>query len=265
MWKKILTIIASLMLIVGLGFLLFPPISNLIGKQQAESISDTFDRSKASAVKTYKDVETAEEAREEGYIDEEGYPINEEGERVSDEKIVFAVDLERLYADSVAYNNNLKKGQGTVDDLDYSDPALSLEDYGIFDGVYCYISAPTIGMRLPVYLGANDYMMSYGAAHLASTSLPLDDKNTNCAIAGHTGYIGRIFFDNLRGLAIGDTVTITNYWDEIDYRVIETKVVSPYDSSDVYIKKDRQVLTLITCISAGNGLFNRYLVICEKD
>ena len=142
---------------------------------------------------------------------------------------------------------------------------LDLSDYGIYDGVYCYISAPTIGMRLPVYLGANDYMMSYGAAHLASTSLPLNDTNTNCAIAGHTGYIGRIFFDNLRGLSIGDTVTITNYWDQIDYQVIETKVVLPNNSSDVYIKKDRQLLTLITCVPAGNGLFNRYLVICEKQ
>lgn len=265
MWKKILTIIASLMLLTGMGFLLFPPVSNHIGKLQAESISDTFDKSKESAVETYKDVETAEEAREKGYIDEEGYQINEEGVRISEERIVFAVDLERLYNDSVAYNNRLKKGQGTVYDLDYSEAVLDLSDYGIYDGVYCYISAPTIGMRLPVYLGANDYMMSYGAAHLASTSLPLNDTNTNCAIAGHTGYIGRIFFDNLRGLSIGDTVTITNYWDQIDYQVIETKVVLPNNSSDVYIKKDRQLLTLITCVPAGNGLFNRYLVICEKQ
>ena len=64
MWKKILTIIASLMLLTGMGFLLFPPVSNHIGKLQAESISDTFDKSKESAVETYKDVETAEEARE---------------------------------------------------------------------------------------------------------------------------------------------------------------------------------------------------------
>lgn len=264
MWRKILTIIATIMLVVGLGFLLFPPISNFFGKMQAESISDAFDRSKSSVVEEYKDTKTAKEAHEKGIIDDEGYPIDEKGERVSEDKIVFHADLARLYADSVAYNEGLKKGQGTVYDLDYSDSALDLEDYGIFDGVYCYISAPTIGMRLPVYLGANDLLMSYGAAHLASTSLPLDDKNTNCAIAGHTGYIGRIFFDNLRGLDLGDTVTITNYWDEIDYSVIDTKVVSPYDSSDVYIKKDRQLLTLITCIPAGNGLFNRYLVICEK-
>ena len=265
MWKKIVTVIATVMLLTGLGFLMFPPVSNYVGKQQAEGIADSFDRVKKSVTEEIDDVQTAEEAREQGKIDEEGYPINEEGERVSTDRVVFKADLNRLYADSKAYNENLINNQGTVEDLNYADSVLWLSNYGIYDGVYCYISAPTIGMRLPVYLGASEYLMSFGAAHLASTSLPLDEKNTNCAIAGHTGYIGRIFFDNLRGLSIGDTVSITNYWEEIDYTVIETKVVMPYDSSDVYIKKDRQLLTLITCIPAGNGLFNRYLVICEKE
>ena len=55
-------------------------------------------------------------------------------------------------------------------------------------------------MRLPIYLGANSSNMSYGAAHMSATSLPIGGKNTNAVLAGHTGYIGRIFFDNLRNL-----------------------------------------------------------------
>ena len=66
--------------------------------------------------------------------------------------------------------------------------------------------------------------MSYGAAHMSATSLPIGGKNTNAVLAGHTGYIGRIFFDNLRNLKIGDWVSITNYWDTLNYKVVETKV-----------------------------------------
>ena len=108
--------------------------------------------------------------------------------------------------------------------------------------------------------------MSCGAAHLAGTSLPVDQNNTNAALAGHTDYIGRIFFDNIRKLEIGDTVTIDNYWETIRYRVIDYKVVAPDETSDIYIREGRQLLTLITCIYAGDPEnFDRYLVICEKE
>lgn len=75
----------------------------------------------------------------------------------------------------------------------YSQAAVNLEDYGITDGIYGYVTAETINMRLPIYLGANSSNMSYGAAHMSATSLPIGGKNTNAVLAGHTGYIGRIF------------------------------------------------------------------------
>lgn len=146
----------------------------------------------------------------------------------------------------------------------YSQAAVNLEDYGITDGIYGYVTAETINMRLPIYLGANSSNMSYGAAHMNATSLPIGGKNTNAVLAGHTGYIGRIFFDNLRNLKIGDRVSITNYWDTLNYKVVETKVNKPSESGDCYLQKDRDLLTMFTCISDGNGGFDRYYVICER-
>ena len=139
-----------------------------------------------------------------------------------------------------------------------------MSDYGL-SNFYCFLSAPSIDLYLPVYLGANDPMMASGAAHLSGTSLPIDQKSTNSAIAGHTGYIGRIFFDNIRRLEIGDTVSIHNYWEDIDYQVIDYKIVAADVTDDIYIQEGRQLLTLITCIYSGYGDdFDRYLVICEK-
>lgn len=281
MWKKIVIIIACVLLAAGIGLILFPIISNEIGKTRANDAIEAFVKRSENAVEEYlppyikeaaengdeeakqaKPAKSRSEAIELGYIDKNGFPLSAKGNRLGGAPIVFKYDLEMLHTDSIEYNHGLINNQGTVDTSDYTTAALDMSKYGL-SNFYCYLTAPEIGMRLPVYLGANEDVMSYGAAHLCNTSLPLDEKSTNCAIAAHTGYIGRIFFDNIKGLGKGDVITVNNYWESIDYEVIETKTISPNDTSDIYIKEGRQLLTLITC-TTDNVVTNRYVVIAEK-
>lgn len=278
-WQKITVTVAVILLVAGLGFLLFPTVSNFFGQQRANATIEDFtdamshivpldpvadDDDASSEPISGVTAKSYQEAVDKGEIDGEGYVIDGDGVRISEYPIVFEYDLGQLYRDSIAYNLSLINNQGTVDTSDYASAALDMEKYGLSYS-YCYLDAPAIGLYLPVYLGANDEMMSYGAAHLAGTSLPVDQIDTNVAIAGHTGYIGRIFFDNIRNLDIGDTVTVHNYWEDIDYKVIDYKIVPEDKTDDIYIQKGRQLLTLITCIYDGNGGFDRYLVICEKS
>ena len=272
LWQKIVLIIATLMLVTGIVFLSFPTVSNHIGQQKANGIiqdfndtldyvvpeSGTNDKVPAS-VKSKKHADAVKK----GEVDNEGYPVDEYGNRTSSKRVVFQYDLNALYRDSVAYNKSLVNHQGTVETTNFSKAALNMSDYGL-SNFYCYISAPSIDMYLPVYLGANDSMMSCGAAHLAGTSLPIDMKDTNAAIAGHTGYIGRIFFDNIRHLQVGDTVTVNNYWQTINYKVTGNKIVKPTECNDLLIQNGKQMLTLITCIKSKGEGFDRYLVFCEK-
>lgn len=276
LWQKITVIIASVVLLAGLGFLLFPTVSNFFGQQRANATIEEFNNTRQHIVPKDETESTDpviekvtaksfKEALEKGEVDEEGYVIDDDGERVSDSPIVFEYDLDALYRDSLAYNESLINHQGTVNTTDYASAALDMSKYGL-SNFYCYLSAPAIDLYLPVYLGASDDMMSCGAAHLSGTSLPIDQNSTNAALAGHTDYIGRIFFDNIRRLDIGDRVTIDNYWETIDYRVIDYKVVAPDETTDIYIQEGRRLLTLITCIYSGHGEdFDRYLVICEKE
>lgn len=176
------------------------------------------------------------------------------------------IDINRLYNDSIAYNNNLKKHQSELLSSDtYTYPSLNLADYGITDGVYGYISAPSINMQLPIYLGASDYNMSIGAAHMTHTSLPVGGESTNVVLTAHTGYIGKVFFDNITKLQVDDEVMITNYWTTLSYKVKEYKVTKNNQSASCYIQKGKDLLTLITCISDGNGGFDRYVVVCERN
>lgn len=247
----------------------FPTVSNTVGKQIAVSKIVQFDEQVDNAVKD----ESYQEALDNGEIDNEGYPIDNSGNRVSQGNsqnsapLLFKPDLDRLYKDSVAYNENLKENQGSLltDSFSYVSPTIDLTDYGIFNGIYGYITAPSIDMNLPIYLGASEANMSYGAAHLTYTSLPIGGEKTNTVLAGHTGYIGRIFFDNIRNLQIGDEVSLTNYWYIITYKVVEKEIYAPNQSQAVFINDNRDLLTMITCVSDGKGGFNRYYVICERS
>ena len=44
MWKKIVLVVAIILLVAGLGLVLFPPISNWYGKQVSHDQSESFDR-----------------------------------------------------------------------------------------------------------------------------------------------------------------------------------------------------------------------------
>ena len=182
MIKKILTGVAIAMLVVGIGLVAFPPISNFIGTQISNGEADGFD----TRVEEAEDG-SFEQAVKDGKVDEDGYKIDREGKRTSKQPVVFKADLDRLFNDSVAYNKKLETNQYEMLRNDtYSQAAVNLEDYGITDGIYGYVTAETINMRLPIYLGANSSNMSYGAAHMSATSLPIGGKNTNAVLAGHT-------------------------------------------------------------------------------
>lgn len=244
---KAIKILSLLFISIGLVVILFPPVSNKVGEKIFESRIQEFENSKNKVIdngKSCKDNPT-------------------EDNTVT---AIYKIDLDRLYDDSVKYNDSLKTNQREYLKGESSDNgvALNLTDYGIYNGVYGYISAPTINMQLPIYLGASDYNMSQGAAHITYTSLPLGGDSTNTVLAAHSGYIGRLFFDNIIHLSVGDTVSVTTYWDTLNYTVSNCKISKNYESSDCYIEAGKDKLTLITCISDGHGDFNRYYVICDR-
>lgn len=250
MKKKLILIIAILMLLAGLGFLLFPMISNTIGSHISKAQTEKYERRVQNIVPD----KSRKQAVKDGDIPED------------DTETLFKPDLDRLKRDSIAYNKNVRENQATLlsSEEAYRTPVINLTNYGIYDGIYAYVSIPSIDMRLPIYLGANGENMSYGAAHMTYTSLPLGGKRSNCVLAGHTGYIGRIFFDNIRRLNYGDEVIIRNFWSTLTYKVVGTDVGKPNQSDKVYINDDRDLLTMFTCISNGSGGYDRYYVICER-
>lgn len=275
MKHKALTAISVILVLAGLTLLIAPKIYNRVGEQIAHSAIEDFKALKSQA--TADEPTERKEADEDSAVSDNpqkgnsslvqsdnGIVILDNGDSSS---IVETPDFSRLYTDSVAYNENLNKHQTEllVNEWSYQKPSLNLSSYGIYSGVYGYISAPSIGMELPIYLGGNDDNMALGAAHMTYTSLPIGGESTNCVLSGHSGYIGRIFFDYIPNLNLGNEIIVENYWNTLKYKIIDKQINKSYESAACYITEGKDLLTLITCISNGRGGFDRFYVIAERN
>lgn len=172
--------------------------------------------------------------------------------------------LDYLYTKMQEYNRNLNEnGQSIVDAFSYETPSFDLTQYGLKDNIIGIIEIPKINVNLPIYLGATKENLNKGATHLSQTSIPLGGENSNAVIAAHRSLVRNPFFKNIDKLDIGDEVKIKTLWKSLTYIVTERKVISPYDSSEILIQENKDLVTLITCHPYGETS-ERYVVYCER-
>ena len=222
--RKLIRIIAVILLIAGIGFFTYPIALKIAFNMQADKAIDQFESIKTDNALPYSELR----------------------------KAMFDYN-EQLY---------LSGQSGLIDQLSYEKPDFLLSDYGVDSAILGYITIPKIDIKLPIYNGASKENMAKGAAYLANTSLPVGGDNTNCVIAAHTRYKGIHMFKRITELKTGDEIYITNFWETLVYKVCETKVINPKDSQNIYIQENRSLVTLSTCHPYPNN-YQRYLVYAE--
>ena len=164
-----------------------------------------------------------------------------------------------------AYNQAIyENGQkGLKDSHSYTEELLDLESYGITDGIVGVISVPSVGVSMPLYLGASTDNLAKGFAQLSYTSMPIGGENTACVAAAHRGWDSGKYFRDAEAVQIGDTVELQNLWETLTYRVTEIRVIDPDDSDAILIQEGRDLLILFTCTPYGLPI-HRLLIICER-
>ena len=233
--RKLIRIIAVILLIVGIGFFAYPIALRVVFNRQANQAIDQLEQLKTDEFQT-----------DDSVTDECDLPYAQLRKAMFDYN-------ERLYVSGQS---------GLIDQLSYEKPDFLLSDYGIDRDILGYITIPSIEVKLPIYNGASKENMSKGATYLANTSLPVGGDNTNCVIAAHTRHNGIYMFKRITELEIGDEIYITNLWETLVYKVVETKVIDPIDSQNIYIKTGRSLVTLSTCHPYPKN-YQRYLVFAE--
>ncbi len=222
---KMLLICSILLLIVSLAVGLYPSVSNYINTKYTESTIDNY---------TDK-VDTLDSASKDEMLNE-----------------------------AEAYNDQLKNLDNDFSYSIYSN-VVGYDDVLDFSGgVIGYIDIPTIGVHLPIYHGSGEDVLSKGAAHLPNTAFPVGGKGNHCVLAAHTGYVGKIFFDDIDKLKTGDFIYIKILDYTFAYKVYERHIVEPSDISPCQVVRDKDLLSLVTCHPYGQNT-HRLIVTAQRD
>ncbi|MCL2136264.1 MAG: class C sortase [Coriobacteriia bacterium] len=228
--RRLRLVLAFILALAGVSFLAYPTIDNWLYQNQVLQQKQDF------TSRLYSD-----------QADQQAISL------LDDLFLYMQSENERLYED----------GQATlVDAFSYERSGIDLESYGIADGCIGFVSIPLINIDLPVYLGANTSNLDKGAAHLTETSYPIGGTNTNSVIAAHRGET-RNMFRHINKLGVGDEVIITNFHDQLVYRVVGFDIIHPNDVDLICIQEGRDMLTLISCHPPGTTTA-RYVVYCER-
>lgn len=207
-----ITIFLILILLVGLSLLLYPTVSDYWNSLH-----------QSQAIASY-----AEQVAE---IDHDTY--------------------EQLWADAQAYNKSLleKPSRYDMTDEDREEYESLLNVSG--NGIIGYIEIPAINCALPIYHGTDEAVLQIAVGHIEGTSLPVGGESTHCVLSGHRGLPSVKLFSDLDKLAEGDTFLIRVLDETLTYEVDQTRIVLPYEISDLEIEEGKDYCTLVTCTPYG--------------
>lgn len=221
--KPLFVILTTVLILFSAVCFLYPAVSNAINEQYNESRIDEY---------------------------------NNNVDSISQE------DLNDYFSVAEKYNHALATDVSTDDSsmsiLSHYDEILNLDD-----GVMGYVEIPNINVRLPIYHGESEDVLSKGAAHLEHTSFPIGGESTHACISAHCGYPTQKFFDDIDELENGDEIYIYVLNRTLKYTVTGRDVVEPDDSSKLKVVHGKDLLTLVTCTPYGVNS-HRLLIHAER-
>ncbi len=212
---KHLVVLFSLTLLIGVAFLLYPTIGNIIVTIEQTRINNEYKQSAQSM---------SEEARQSAFEQAEKFNENIKNPILTD-----------ALGDNAEDNSN-----GYYSALDVGE-----------DDVMGTIEIPKINIELPLYYGTSDLALQKGIGHLEGTSLPIGGVGTHSVLTGHGALPNSKMFTDLDQLVIGDDFYIYVFGEVLQYSVVEINTVLPDDYSKLEVDPDSDFLTLITCTPYG--------------
>ena len=120
------------------------------------------------------------------------------------------------------------------------------------DGMMGIVEIPKIAIKLPIYHGTEEEVLSKKAAgHLEGSSLPIGGESTHAVISAHRGLPSASLFTDLDQLEIGDHFLIHVLDETLCYEVDQILVVDPEDTSALAVEDGEDLVTLLTCTPYG--------------
>ena len=230
MREKLRAFAPLLVVLIGLGILLYPSISNYTVMHNASRAVSAYD----AAV-----------------------------EQLSDEQ------MEQMLAAAHDYNARLASAGGRAAPADAPGGAADRGEgyesrrdrHG--DGMRGYITIPRLKETLPVYHGTSESVLQVGVGHLPDSSLPVGGPDTHAALSGHRGLPSAKLFTDLNKMKVGDLFYIRVLKEVLAYQVTSIETVLPDQTESLAIQPGKDLVTLITCTPYGINS-HRLLVHAER-
>ena len=212
MKKNLSTILLVAVLIVGVGLLVYPSLSDYW---------NSFHQTRAIA--SYSDaVSTMDNA-----------------------------DYDRIWSEAEAYNAALAEKANpyffTEEDQKLYEDRLNISGTGVMG----YIDIPEIKCTLPIYHGTSEAVLQVGVGHIEGSSLPVGGEGTHCVLSGHSGLPSAVLFTHLEDLDIGDLFTLQIMDETLTYEVDRFNRVLPHEMDLLTIEEGKDSCTLVTCTPYG--------------
>ena len=160
-------------------------------------------------------------------------------------------DYTAFWNDAVAYNESLTERNNNYllseEQKALYETMLMVSEYGAMG----YIEIPSIACTLPVYHGTDEKILQIAIGHLEWTSLPVGGNSTHCVLSGHRGLPGAKLFTHLDKLVIGDIFMLKVLNEVLTYEVDNIAIVEPDEADLLHIEENKDYCTLVTCTPYG--------------
>lgn len=222
MRKKLVTVLIVLLMIVGIGILIYPTISNQWNTYRQSKLITSYDKVVSELA--------VEDSSDEWALARE---FNDKLEK------------NNIYADAFGVSGTDLK------DTEYWQ-VLNIAE----DGVMGYISVPKINIKLAIYHGTGDDILETGVGHLTGSKLPIGGESTHSVLAAHRGLPSAKLFTDIDQLEQGDMFYIHVFDETLAYQV--DQIYDMVDKDDVktlesalQIVEGEDYVTLFTCTPYG--------------
>lgn len=207
-------ILAIIVLLLGLGVLGYPTVSNYLSQKNSSYALDTYEK---EVKKQSKELLSQEWAKAQAFNETlAGNPVHDpfiEGSGYA---------IQSNYFELLTINNMMGK-----------------------------LEIPKIKVEMPIYHGTSEKTLKRGIGHLEGSSLPVGGKNTHSVLTGHTGLTAGKMLTDLTELREGDLFYVSVLDKTLAYKVDQIQVVLPEETDALKLVKGQDHCTLLTCTPYG--------------
>ena len=159
-------------------------------------------------------------------------------------------EKEAMLEAAKAYNERLANGVNfTLTEEEYEEYESLLNIGGT--GIMGYVQISAIGVNLPIYHSVDESVLQIAIGQIPGSSLPVGGERTHAILSGHRGLPSAKLFSDLDQMVEGDTFTVNIMDQTTTYMVDQIRIVLPEETDELAIRDGRDYCTLVTCTPYG--------------